>query len=276
MAFSLKSLFRTNGWDDRPFAFETSWFFPPLVFGIVRIVISVYSLVTILVIYGWSATHGQTSNIARWFSYFTNLSFVGVAAYFLVAGIHSFCYAARGRSVLFEKWPRFLRSLHSLLYTTVTVFPLLVLIVYWAILYRGTWFPVVFNAWTNVSQHILPAFFALFEIIFANALLRPLIHLLYIILILVLYIALAYITHADQGFYTYSFLDPGRNGRQTRRVAAYIFAIAGATIALYGVVNLMIWIRLRYTRERTKLSRVASQPEGELNHAEMGMVERTK
>jgi hypothetical protein len=52
--------------------------------------------------------------------------------------------------VLLEKWPRWLRALHSLFYTTIVTFPFLVTIVYWKILYNGSWFPITFDAWSNV------------------------------------------------------------------------------------------------------------------------------
>ena len=135
--------------------FETSWLLPPYLLASLRALFSLYAFVTIFFIFGWNGQHssdGEDGSEAsrRSFSYFTHLSFWGVAFYFLVSAVHTFLYARTGRSVLFDKWPRVFRALHSLFYTTITNFPFVVLVVYWTILFEGPWFPEVFDAWTNV------------------------------------------------------------------------------------------------------------------------------
>lgn len=59
-------------------------------------------------------------------------------------------------------------------------------------------------------------------------------------MILALYLALAYITVATQGFYTYSFLDPGRG---KGRVVGYVFGILVAICVVFGLVWGLIWTR---------------------------------
>jgi hypothetical protein len=130
--------------------FETSWLLPPGLLGALRLLIAVYVFFCIFFIFGWEGTHGEGVSIGQSFSYFTWLNFWGMAFYFLIAGIHTLCYATTGRSVIFDALPRVFRALHSLYYTCVTTFPFLVLIVYWAILYQPPWFPHVFDAWQNV------------------------------------------------------------------------------------------------------------------------------
>ncbi|WEW58794.1 hypothetical protein PRK78_004262 [Emydomyces testavorans] len=259
--------------DDRRFVFETSWVFKPFIFASLRAIIALYAFVTIFFIFGWRGTHNGSVANDRSFSYFTNLTYWGIAFYFLVAAIHTFIYAAKGRSIVFEKLPRCFRVLHSLFYTTVTNFPFLVLIVYWAILYEGPWYPVVFDAWSNVSQHAMPPIFSLFELIFSTAPAQPWLHLPFLFLILLLYLSLAYLTHKTQGFYSYSFLDPGKHGEHNNRVVAYSFGIAAATVVIFGITHLISWIRLRYTREKTKFSRVMPRLNG-ASEVETGMVER--
>lgn len=56
-------------------------------------------------------------------------------------------------------------------------------------------------AWTNISQHILNTPFALFEIICTDVPPLHWVHLPITIFILGLYLGVAYITHATQGFY---------------------------------------------------------------------------
>lgn len=147
---SFYSLMGADPAHDRLHHFETSWLFKPVILGIIRAVISFYAFFTTFFIFGWQGTRGDNRSSRRSFSYFTNLTFWGIAFYFLFAALHTLLYARTGRSVLLEKWPRPFRVLHSLFYTTMTNFPFIVLIIYWAFLYENPWFPVVFNAWTNV------------------------------------------------------------------------------------------------------------------------------
>ncbi|KAK2785569.1 hypothetical protein FQN53_007654 [Emmonsiellopsis sp. PD_33] len=231
--------------DDPLHHFETSWLFPPFILGALRGLISLYCFVTIIFIFAWQGAHDDNISSRRSFSYFTHLTYWGVAFYFLFAAIHTLLYASRGRSVLFDKWPRGLRALHSLFYTTITTFPFLVLAVYWAMLYEGPWFPATFQAWTNISQHAMPPFFSLFEILFSTIPPSPPLHIPFLILILAFYLALAYITYASQGFYTYSFLDPGPGRTHSARVAGYSFGILAAAIVIFGIVWVITWARQR-------------------------------
>lgn len=138
--------------NDRFHHFETSWLLPPYILASIRTLISLYAFVTIFFIFGWNGAHGHDRDTRRSFSYFTWLSFWGDAFYFLVAGVHTFLYAGTGRSVIFDKCPRVVWVLHSILYATVTTFPWIVMIVYWAVLYEDPWFPLTFEAWTNVQK----------------------------------------------------------------------------------------------------------------------------
>jgi hypothetical protein len=128
--------------------YETSWLLSPGLFAGLRGLVGVYLWATIIVIYSWDSAHGESTRQS--FSYFTYLNMWGMAFYFLVAFIHTVLYAYTGRSVIFDKIPRVFRGLHSFYYTCNTTLPILVLIVYWAVLYSNPWFPVVFNAWQNV------------------------------------------------------------------------------------------------------------------------------
>ena len=114
---------------------------------------------------------------------------------------------------------------------------------------------------------------ALFEIIFANTRPLPWIHLPFNILFLACYLAVAYITHATQGFYrkfssffhilclftysrlvctlAYNFLDPQI---QHAKVAAYVFGIAIAEVIIFVVVHFLIRLRVRLSRRRSTAS----------------------
>lgn len=130
--------------------FETSWIFPVYLLASIRAVIAAYTFVATFFILAWQGARGDNGGNRRYFAHFANLSFAGVAFYFLFAAIHTFLYARTGRSVLLEKWPRYMRALHSLFYSTIATFPFFVTIVRWAALYDGQWFPTTFQAWINV------------------------------------------------------------------------------------------------------------------------------
>ncbi|KAL4891223.1 hypothetical protein BDV59DRAFT_70853 [Aspergillus ambiguus] len=233
--------------------FETSWLLSPSLFAGLRGLITFYIFLTIFFIWGWDGTHGERARIGQTFSYFTWLTYWGLAFYYLFATIHTTCYAYTGRSVLLDRWPRALRALHSIFYTTVTTFPFLVTIVYWGILY-SSWFQQTFSAWSNISQHGLNSLYALLEIVLPTTNPHPLLTFPFLVLILLLYLSLAYLTYHTQGFYTYSFLDPGLRGEHSGKVAAYCFIILAAIVAIFLVTWVIIWLRRRLTHAQIKRS----------------------
>jgi hypothetical protein len=245
----------------RPFdpaeRYTTSWLLSPRLLACSRLLLSVYAFVTIFYTFGWNGSHRREQASRRSFSYFTDLTYWGLAFYFLASALHTMQYARTGQSWL-RNWPRALQAAHAVLYTTVVTFPFLVTIVYWAVIYSGPWYPVVFDAWSNVmprpclrtraerltlyqtSKHSLNSLYALVEIIVPRTDPPPFLHFLFLVLILALYLALAYVTHATQGFYTYDFLDPSR-GRG--RVAGYAFGILAGICVVFGVVWCLIRLR---------------------------------
>lgn len=97
-----------------------------------------------------------------------------------------------------------------------------------------------------MSGHLLNSVFALFEVVIARTERPPWIHLPFLVLFLAGYLAVAYITYATQGFYTYDFLDPATgNGK----VTAYCFGIVAAICIVFVVVWLLIWARLVITEK---------------------------
>lgn len=170
--------------------------------------------------------------------------------YFLLAASHTLSYTLTPTRPLLSRFPRPLQALHSLFYTTITTFPLLVTLVYWSVLY--TRFLTLFELWSNISQHGLNSAFALFEIVFTRTNPPPWIHLPFLILILLSYLGLAYITSATTGIYVYAFLDPsppqldaaGRNvGGVGGMVGAYCAGIAAGIVVLFCVVKGLVWFR---------------------------------
>jgi hypothetical protein len=119
--------------------------------------------------------------------------------------------------------------------------------VYWGILSPGR-FPSAFSLWSNTSQHALNSFYALFEIVFPRTSPLPWLDIIPIVILLALYLGLAYITHATEGFYTYGFLDLQKNSSGI--VAAYIVGILVAAIIIFLIVRYLIVLRVWVTEKK--------------------------
>lgn len=182
------------------------------------------------------------------FSFFTVLTYWGIAFYFLFASIHTFTYA-RGGTPLISRFPRPLQALHSLFYTTITTYPFLVTIIFWAVLFED-WWSQRYRQWSNISQHGLNSAFAVFEVIFPRTNVSPWVHLLYLIAILAMYLGLAYLTHYTRGVYVYPFLDPSEG---TGKLIGYIFGILAGSIVIFVLRQLLVMLRKWVTE--TKMGR---------------------
>ncbi|KAL8694884.1 MAG: hypothetical protein Q9218_000548 [Villophora microphyllina] len=226
--------------------YMTSWILPPVLLAIVRLLLSIYAFTTIFFILGWDGVHQRHDLDRHFFSYFTDLSYWGLAFYFLFSSLHTFSYARTGRAWL-QKWPVALQVAHAAFYTTIVTFPILVTAVFWAILYSGSWFPAEFEGWSNMSQHALNTVFAAFEIFLTRTAPSPYAHLPILVVILALYLALAYVTHATAGFYPYSFLDPNKG---SGRLAGYIIGILAAVCLIFVIVWVIIWLRQWVTEKK--------------------------
>ncbi|KAJ5519960.1 hypothetical protein N7463_000413 [Penicillium fimorum] len=207
------------------------------------------------IFWGWYGTHDSHTSIDRSFSYFTWLSYWGVGFYMLFAAIHTVCYARTGRSVLFDRWPRAFRVLHSLLYVTITMYPFLVTVVFWAVVFTPPWYKKTFTGWQNISQHGLNSVYALMEIIIPVTAPHPFIAIPFLLVILLLYLCVAYITHETEGWYPYFFLDAGSHGQKSKLVVGYYFGILAAVLVFFVISWALIQLRCRMTHGTTKRAR---------------------
>lgn len=132
--------------------------------------------------------------------------------------------------------------------TTVTTFPFLVTIVYWGVIFSGSWFTIEFSAWSNISEHAMNSAFALFEISMSRINPPPWVHLVWLILILACYLALAYITYYTKGIYVYSFLDSS-NGK-SGIVTGYCFGIAIAICIIFCIIKGLYTLRKWATEKK--------------------------
>ena len=133
--------------------YVTSWLISPFVLALLRSLLSLYSFITIITIFAYNGTHDDSISSRQSFSYFTHLTYWGMAFYFLFGAIHTWSYVHNAESTyMLQRWPRALQGAHEVLYATIVTFAPVVTIVYWGILYSGPWFPVVFDGWSNVGR----------------------------------------------------------------------------------------------------------------------------
>lgn len=104
----------------------------------------------------------------------------------------------------------------------------------------------------QISRHGLNSLAALLEILLPATRPPPAWHIPFYILLLALYLALAYLTHYLQGWYPYTFLDPSRG---TTRLAVYIIGIFVAACIVLAVAALLVWLRRKVTGKGKKSRR---------------------
>ncbi|CAK4027461.1 Hypothetical predicted protein [Lecanosticta acicola] len=248
--------------------YVTSYILHPYALALLRSIMSLYCFSTIIIGYSWLA-HDSAPNtlkdihiptytllldvgfIGESFSFFTFLTWWSLAFYFGISAFHTFDYARslrRGgkpdellqRSFSYH-WS--FELAYSLWHTTVTTYPFLVSIVFWAMMYGSPWPTSKFAQWINISVHGLNSLFTIFEVVFSAA--RPpafLGHLLVVMLVLSMYLGLAYLSKATADFYPYAWMDPqfGWQG-----IVAHVFGYAGGMIGIYSVVWGVKWITSR-------------------------------
>lgn len=76
----------------------------------------------------------------------------------------------------------------------------------------------------------------------------PFLSIVPVVMLLALYLALAYVTFYTQGFYTYDFLDLRKNSSGI--VAAYIVGVLVAVIVIFLIVKYLILLRVWVTEKK--------------------------
>ncbi|KAJ3534267.1 hypothetical protein NMY22_g7000 [Coprinellus aureogranulatus] len=240
----------------------TSYAFRPIVLAGLRLLFALFTLATLLTTLIWQAV--RTHSAESYFSYFTNLTYIGICAYMFASGVQTYAFARSlkkwggvksGVGYPLQQWPRVFQYLHVLLYSTIATFPIVVTVVYWALLGGSDSFSTTFNSYSNISKHALNSFFCVFEIILTNV--GPLrwIDLPVTIVMLGGYLGVAYITYHTQHFYPYSFLDPKEQGKM---LAAYIVGIAVGQAIIFVIVWGIIKLRV-FLVQKAKGSAVPSE-----------------
>ena len=121
----------------------TSPFFSPFTLGITRSIIGLYALTTACIVLAHdsiiSTKHDADGYVPlffkgfhfiqfvfRYFSYFTDLSYIGVVAYYIAAAVQTLSFTRNFRRGVqrypLQRWPRILQFLHRLLGSSITTF----------------------------------------------------------------------------------------------------------------------------------------------------------
>ncbi|KAI0781329.1 hypothetical protein BD413DRAFT_600712 [Trametes elegans] len=235
----------------------TSPILSPRVLAATRLALGLYALGALLARLVWGALHAHDAE--AFFSYFTRLSYVGLLAYLFAAGVQTACFVrSGGRGYPLQRWPRALQFLHLLLYATITTYPIVVTVIYWALLSDSSTLATPFSSWTNISQHALNTVFALFEVLLTNMAPSPWLHLVPCIVMLACYLGVAYITRATQGFYVYSFLDPHK---EHVKLAGYIVGVGAAEVVAFVLARYLAVARVRLARRYARARDPTAAPQ---------------
>ena len=201
-------------------------------------------------------------------------SFLGMCAYFLISGYHTFVYCRRRRNPL-SSWPRPLQLAYLILQTTILVFPIFctVIYVYWTLPALPGWRTRPLDRWATITFYMLNSVFSFTELCFCASRPRPWSHLIVIILILALYLAFHSLLVAATGgkVWVYTVLKFSLVINKGWISAGRIFALCVLASTSFSVMQLLLWIKCRYlsglrlllpTLEETELQKLTNIPIG--------------
>ncbi|KAG7089992.1 hypothetical protein E1B28_011614 [Marasmius oreades] len=207
----------------------TSPFFSPTLLAWFRASVALYTTAMLIFILAYDSV--VTKDAGTNFSYFTFLTYIGICSYYWASFVQTFWYIRRGfEGYPLQSWGKTLQILHLMLRNTVLTFPIIVTIAFWTLVATPSSVATTVNLWRNISVHALNSLFCVFEMLLTNNPSPQWIFLPVMILIIGLYTALAYVTRATQGFYPYTFLDPGKYHSV---VAAFFFGIVIGEVVIF-------------------------------------------
>ncbi len=160
--------------------------------------------------------------ICRSFSYFKYLSYWGLAFYFAFSPAHTLLYVRRRTDCL----PFLVNSIHC------------------ASSWVGPWFAHHFDPWSAISIHVLNSVFASSKIVVKRTSPLPWLHLPVLLLIMTLYLGLAYLTKGIAVVYLYLWLDPFVG---TGKIDEHIIGFGMAMLFIFALVRGAVWPLCRLT-----------------------------
>ncbi|KAK9693712.1 hypothetical protein K7432_013764 [Basidiobolus ranarum] len=183
------------------------------------------------------------------FVYFTDLSFLGLVAYFMVSTYHSLRYYNGSIQFLHSSWiarSKFLRFVYWLLYETIVVFHVVVPIVYWTLIFTPSNRSTLL-LWVNGSIHGSDFFFMIIEVVLGRWTLTWK-HLPFVLLFPVLYMCMAFLNYAINDYFVYGFLN------WYARKSGYV-ALIYLGVALFFVAVFVAMLYVHRLRDRIGVKR---------------------
>ncbi|KAJ2899872.1 hypothetical protein GGI21_001609 [Coemansia aciculifera] len=140
--------------------------------------------------------------------------------------------------------PRTLQLMHWLLYNSVVLFAVVVTLVFWSLIYKPKDYQGAELRWSTASVHALNSVFVLVDMIVGAMVFSPhWSHSLLLVVVGLLYFALAFINRAVNGWFTYDFLNYDKHGAI---VAATIVGIVVGCLLIYYVIYALQLLLERY------------------------------
>ncbi|KAJ1719762.1 hypothetical protein LPJ53_005525 [Coemansia erecta] len=149
----------------------------------------------------------QSGQMRSHFVYFTYLCHTGLLFYLLASLIHTVQLWRRPTDTLFSRMPHVLQLMHWLLFASALLFSTVVSVMFWTMIYEKDEYRGV-RRWVNASVHGTNVGFMWMDMLVGAMVFCPhWSHPLVLALVVALYLALAYVNEAVNGWFTYDFID---------------------------------------------------------------------
>ncbi|PIA15193.1 hypothetical protein COEREDRAFT_45389 [Coemansia reversa NRRL 1564] len=206
---------------------------------LIRSVLFSYTLGVWIFAIVFDIQHGEMSGH---FAYFTHLCYTGLLAYLGASLIHTVGFwRCGGEPSSFTGMARTLQLLHWLLFESALVYATVVTTMFWGLIYKAQIYDTAEHRWLNASVHATNA-----VCIFVDAAVGGMVfsahwtHPLVLAVVMVLYLVLAFLNKAINGWFVYDFIDYEKHGWVVMGTALGIAAgIVVVYYALYGILMLL-------------------------------------
>ncbi|KAF9574781.1 hypothetical protein EC968_005567 [Mortierella alpina] len=198
-----------------------------------------------------------TPSFRYFISFFTNISFCALIAYFVWSLVWSVQYsrlAEKDRDAWIKRRLHGWGIIYWILYSSSAVFHIIVPLVYWTFLRSHQKPHTGVYEWATVSEHSMDGVFMIVEIV-CSRMVMDVRHLPFTLLFMALYLLVTFVHWWSTGLWVYSFLDYITQG-WTKTVVYYV----GVAVGLV-VVYLAVW-KLHDLREYLALRRRNRSKEG--------------
>ncbi|KAJ2600914.1 hypothetical protein H4R99_003169 [Coemansia sp. RSA 1722] len=173
--------------------------------AIIRAVFFVYTSA------GWLLSvilDAKDGNMKGHFVYFTYLCYTGLLAYLAASLVHTVQVWRRGSPTLFVRMPKVLQLMHWLLFASALLYATIVSVMFWSLIYQSSDYTSTKRKWVNASVHgtnivIMWADMILGAMVFCSHWSHPLL----LCFLMALYLSLAYINEAVNGWFAYGFIN---------------------------------------------------------------------